>query len=382
MYFDNAATTKINPKVLESMLPYLTDSFGNPSSQHSFGRKVKVALEEAREIAADFINADPSEIYFTSGGTESDNTAIKQISEVNFSETGKKKVITSLGEHHAVTESCEALKSKGFQIISLGIEPSGNVSIDSAESNMDRDTSLVSLMHINNETGAISPISEIGKLAQKHNALMHTDAIQSFGKYQIDVKEMNIDSLSASSHKIHGPKGVGLLYVKSGTPFSSMLQGGSQERNRRAGTENIPGIIGFAEAIKIAKSYMADNQKYVSELKKYFIRSLEEIFGNEIEIIAPENSSDYILNIILKSDFHRNDSETIMMFLDINSIAASSGAACASGTLKPSHVILATGRSVEEARGAIRFSFSTENTREEIDYTLEIVQKLRQKLRK
>lgn len=382
VYLDNAATTPIDSRVIDKMLPYLGEHFGNPSSIHSFGRKVKVALEDSREIIAAAINADPSEIYFTSGGTEADNFAIRNIMKTVFEEDGRNEFITSAAEHHAVLDSAHAIEENGFisQIICTG--KNGIMESDKLKGALNEKTALVSIMHTNNETGFQSNISELAEITKGRNTIFHSDCVQAFGKTPIDVKKLNIDSLSASSHKIYGPKGIGFLYVKNGTPISPFLFGGSQERNRRGGTENIPGIIGFAEAVKIAMNEMSNNSEKVSALKtslKKFLISADNI---GIEINEFENSSPYILSVTFKSDYYNIDAESMLMYLDINGIAVSNGAACASGTLKPSHVILAMGKSNINASGTIRFSFSPRNTTEEIEYSISILEKFIKHFRK
>jgi cysteine desulfurase len=259
VYFDNAATTPVHPKVFEAMRPFLMEEFGNPSSIHSFGRTVRVAIEEARETVADLINASPSEIYFTSGGTEANNFAIFGISKTEFAESKRNKIITSKVEHHCVLDSFHELENEGFNVHYLDVNSESRIPLSSLNEIADKDTSLLSLMHINNETGAINPIKDMAQYANSKNIFFHTDAVQSFGKIQIDVKKLGVDSLCGSAHKINGPKGTGFAFVKSGTPVSPLLIGGSQERNRRGGTENVAGIAGFAEAIRVAKETIQQN---------------------------------------------------------------------------------------------------------------------------
>ncbi|PID58976.1 MAG: cysteine desulfurase NifS [Ignavibacteriae bacterium] len=369
IYLDNAATTKLHPKVLEKMLPYLKEHYGNPSSIHSYGRKVRVAVEESREVIADFINADPSEIYFTSGGTEANNFLITGIAKTELSESGKNHIITTKAEHKSVLETYKNLAQKNFTAKLIT-----NKELDKLKKFVNANTSLVSTIHINNETGKINNLEKIKEQISK--PFFHVDATQSFGKIKIDVKQLGIHALSASAHKIYGPKGIGIAYVKSRTPMNSLLFGGGQERNRRAGTENVPGIIGFAEAVKIAKKNMTANFKQVIKLKNYFWDCLKESGINNIYTNSKINSSPYILSITFDPHYYSNDPESTLMFLDINGISASVGSACTSGTLKPSHVILAEGKSEEYAKGTIRFSFSPENTFEEIEYTTGIMKKL------
>ncbi len=379
VYFDNAATTKIHPKVLEKMLPYLNENFGNPSSFHSIGRDARVAIEDAREIAADFIGASPSEIYFTSGGTESINFILDGIAKTNLHETGKNHLLTTIVEHKAVLEKCNDLQENGFDISVLKVKDDSSLDENSIESNLTNNTSLVSTIYTNNETGTINNIKSISQKLTAEDIYFFTDAVQTFAKIDINVNQLGVDSLSASAHKIYGPKGIGLIYVKSGTPLSSLIFGGSQERNRRAGTENVAGIVGFSKAIQIADKEMNDNYSKVTNIKSYFIENLQNQFGNKVEINGGDNTSPYILSITFKSEFFNNDSEGMLMFLDINGISASQGSACNSGTLKPSHVILGMGKSIEDANGTMRFSFAPENTLEEVEYTLDILNKLSKK---
>ncbi len=382
VYFDNAATTKIHPKVFEKMLPFLKEDFGNPSSIHSFGRKVRVAVEEAREISADYINANPSEIYFVSNGTEANNFPIFGIARTMYEEDHRNKIISSQAEHTCVLETFDQLSKEGFETNIVNVDSTARVDIDELQNKVDNNTSLVSTIHINNETGSENNLSEIRKITEKQNTFLHTDAVQSFGKIKIDVNELGVNSLSASAHKFHGPKGVGLVYAKSGTPLSPMIFGGSQERNRRGGTEFTAGIIGLAEAIRVAKKESDANFQKVSEIRNHFIKNLEELSIDGLEINCRENSFPYLLSITFNSEIYNNDSEAMLMFLDINGIAASNGAACTSGTLKPSHVIMSMGKSKENANGTIRFSFSYENNIQEVNYVIETIEKMSRRFKK
>jgi cysteine desulfurase len=364
------------------MRKYLTEDFGNPSSIHSFGRTARVAVEEAREITAKFINADPSEIYFTGSGTEANNFSILGIAKTEFYESGKKTIITSKAEHHSVYDTFCALGNHGFNVRWLDVDSESKAKIETLTDLIDDSTSLLSLIHINNETGAINPIGNIKELCKGKEIFFHTDTVQSFGKTTIDVTKLGIDSLSASAHKIGGPKGIGFAYVKSGTPLASLIVGGPQERNRRAGTENVAGIVGFAEAIKIAQSEMHNNYEKVKKLRDSFIKGIMELDSHGIRINGGENVSPYILSITIISEYYRNDPESMLMFLDINGIAVSNGAACTSGALKPSHVILNSGFSEEDAAGTIRFSFSAQNRIYEVNYALDILQKMIKKFKK
>ena len=382
VYFDNAATTKVHPKVFEKMLPFLKEDYGNPSSIHSYGRKVRVEIEEAREVIADFINADASEIYFLSSGTEANNFSLFGIAKTEFQDSKKNSIITTKAEHHCIIDACKELLNLGFEVNFADVKNDTTVNPSTIEKSISDKTSLISVIHINNETGAINDISNISEICKKHNVYFHSDVVQSFGKTKIDVKKIGVNSISASAHKINGPKGIGMVYAKSGIPLSPMIFGGSQERNRRAGTENAAGIIGFAEAVKIATKTMYDNETFVKNIKEKFASGIEEIDKENIDINGGVNSSPYIFNVTFNSNVYKNDAEAMLMFLDINGIAASNGAACTSGTLKPSHVILSSGKSEEDANGSIRFSFSYENTLEEVDYVLDVLKKMTKKFRK
>lgn len=382
VYLDNAATTKVHPKVLEKMIPFLSDNFGNPSSIHSFGRKARVAIEEARETIANFINADASEIYFTSGGTEANNFVLNGISKTAFQENGKRKIISNKAEHHAVLDTLENLQHFGFNVNFLSVNKETKVEKEILSKEIDEDTSLISIMHINNETGTINSIKEFSELVKEKEIYFHTDAVQSFGKIKIDVKELGVHSICGSAHKINGPKGVGFAFVKSGTPISPLLFGGSQERNRRGGTENIAGIIGFAEAVKIKSEIMEESFHHVAKLKQRMIAGIKNLDAQNIFVNGGKDSLPYILSITLNSQVYNNDAESIIIYLDINGIAASSGSACTSGTIKASHVMLASGYSPMDAAGTIRFSFGIENTEEDIDYTLDVFSNLLKKFKK
>lgn len=364
------------------MIPFLSEEYGNPSSIHSYGRKVRVAIEEAREIIANYINADASEIYFVSNGTEANNFPILGIAKTNFEETKRNKIITSSVEHTCVLESFEHLSKLGFNSVAAESTLNGTVDVNKLLREIDDDTSVISLIHVNNETGAVNDIESISKQVKDRDLYLHSDAVQSFGKVDIDVKKLGVDSLSASAHKLHGPKGVGVVYAKSGTPLSPMIFGGSQERNRRGGTEFPAGIIGFAEAVKIAQKESKSNFNKVTELRNYFINSIEGSSIKNVEINCRDTLFPYILSLTFDGDYYRSDSEAMLMFLDINGIAASNGAACTSGTLKPSHVIINMGKSKEDALGTIRFSFSALNTKEEIDFTVDKLEHLSKKFRK
>lgn len=382
VYFDNAATTPVHPKVFEKMKKFLSDEYGNPSSIHSFGRTARVAIEEARETAAQFINANESEIYFTSGGTEANNFCLAGITKTELLESKKNQIIISKAEHHSILETAEELEKNNFDVIYNNVLPDTALNIDALEKNLSPQTSLVSIIHINNETGSQNNIKHVADLAKKNKSFIHTDTVQSFGKININVKELGVDSLSASAHKINGPKGAGFAFVKSGTPVSPLIYGGSQERNRRGGTENVAAIVGFAEAIRIAQNEMNYNYDHVKKIRDEFVNGLSSIDNKGIRFNGGSYSLPYILSITFNSEYYRNDSEAMLMFMDINGVAVSNGAACTSGTLKPSHVILSAGYSVEDANGTVRFSFGSQNTLEEVEYTLEVLKKMADKFRR
>ena len=379
LYFDNAATTPLHPKVFEKMRHFLTEDFGNPSSIHTYGRKTRVAIEEAREIIADFINADASEIYFTSGGTEANNFVINGISKTELVESKRNEVITSKAEHHSVLDTVHELEKEGFYIRSMNVNKNTLIDSKTIIDSLSEKTSMISLMHVNNETGSVNDIKGISSIVKQKNIYFHTDAVQSFGKLKIDVKELGVDSLTGSAHKINGPKGTGFAYVKSGTPLSPLIYGGSQERNRRGGTENVAGIIGLAEAVKIRKEIMDDALMHVHKLRNEFVDIIRSIDSENIFINGGDNSLPYILSTTLSSKKYKVDPEAMLIFLDINGLAVSNGSACTSGTVKASHVILASGYSNEDAAGTIRFSFGLQNSLEEIKLAGDIFSKMLKK---
>lgn len=382
IYFDNAATTPVHPKVFEKMRPFLEEEYGNPSSIHSFGRKARVAIEDAREVIADFINANPSEIYFTSGGTEANNFLISGIVKTEFSESGKKEIVTSKAEHHAVLDTFEELEKSNFEAHFVDVNRQTVVEPNTLLNSLTPQTSFASFMHVNNETGSVNPIQEISAILRKKKVYFHTDAVQSFGKLPVNVKTLGIDALSASAHKINGPKGIGFAYAKSGTPLSPILFGGSQERNRRGGTENIAGIVGFAEAVKIKRETINDVYENVSNLKKVFVDGIKSLDNEFVHFNGGDDALPYIVSLSLDSQSYRNDSDSMIMYLDINGLAVSSGSACTSGTIKASHVILASGYKPEDAAGTLRISFGYQNTIDEVEQALEIMKRFLKKFRK
>ncbi|WP_035790742.1 cysteine desulfurase family protein [Butyrivibrio sp. FC2001] len=364
IYLDNAATTKVNPEVLEAMLPYFSQQFANPSAAHHFGLEAKKAVEKAREFCAELIGADPSEIVFTSGGTESDNTAI-------FSVPENRHIITSLTEHHAVLNPCKKIEELGRRVTFLSPSENGDVSASSIESALEEETALVSVMTANNEIGTITDIKAIGSLCRSGKILFHTDAVQAFGHIPIDVNDMNIDLLSASGHKLGAPKGVGLLYVRKGVRISPFLYGGGQEQGLRSGTLNVPSIIGLGEAARLSRIHMSERFRKETDLRDYLIsRVLSEISGAKLNgsIVnrLPGNAHFSIPEV--------NGAE-IMELLSGNEIFISTGSACSSSNSRPSHVLTAIGMSAADARSSIRVTLSYENTKEEIDI---FIQKLKE----
>ena len=364
-YFDNAATTKISKEVIDSMQPYLNEIYGNASSIYSIGRETKKAIEVAREKVAKAINADSNEIYFSGSGTEADNWAIKGIAFAN--QHKGKHIITTNIEHHAVLHTCQYLEKFGFETTYVPVKENGIVDVNDIKDAIREDTILISVMFANNEIGTIQPIKEIGELAKEKNIYFHTDAVQTIGNIPVDVKELNVDLLSLSAHKFHGPKGVGVLYIRDGVNIDNLLHGGGQEKRRRASTENIAGIVGLGTAIEIATKDIPKKAEYLKTLREKTINGLTEnipeiIVNGDREKRLPGN-----VNVCFKYI----EGESILLHLDQYGICASSGSACTSGSLEPSHVLLAIGLPHEIAHGSLRLSFSEENTEEEVDYLLE-----------
>ena len=375
IYLDNAATTKLKPEVLDSMMPYLTERYGNPSSIHSFGAECNVACENARKAIAGLINAKDNEIYFTSGGSESDNWAIKSVAYMKRDKG--RHIITSGIEHHAVMETCEFLAREGFEVTFVGVDDQGIIKIDELKAAIRPDTILISVIYANNEIGTIQPIKEIGELARSKGIIFHTDAVQAFGHIPIDVEKECIDMLSASAHKIHGPKGIGMLYIKNSVKLMPMIHGGPHERKRRAGTSNVPGIVGFGKAAELSKISMAENNVKITENRNYFIdRVLKEIPHSRLN-----GDRDRRLPGNANISFRFIEGESMLMLVDMKGIAASTGSACASGSLDPSHVLLAIGLPHEIAHGSIRTTMSEFTTREELDHTVEALKEVVSKLR-
>lgn len=375
IYLDNAATTKTAPEAVEAMLPYFTDFYGNPSSIYSLGASAQKAVEEAREQIASTLGAKSNEIYFTGGGSESDNWALVAAAEA-YAGKGK-HIITSVIEHHAVLHTCQYLEKRGYEVTYIGVDENGILKLDELEAAIRPDTILISVMFANNEIGTIQPVREIGALAKKHGVLFHTDAVQAYAHLPIRVDEMNIDMLSASGHKFHGPKGTGFLYIRTGVKIRSFLHGGQQERGRRAGTENVPGIVGLGAAARLAFSHMEERSWKEAGLRDYLI----ERIGKEIPYCRLNGDARRRLSNNVNFSFRFIEGESLLISLDRKGICASSGSACTSGSLDPSHVLLAIGLPHEIAHGSLRLTVSWENTMEEMDRTVETVKEIVERLR-
>ena len=375
LYLDNAATTKTAPEVVEAMIPYFTENYGNPSSVYSFAAKNKDAVNRQREIIAGALGAAPNEIYFTAGGTEADNWALKATAEA-YGNKGR-HIITTKIEHHAILHSAQYLERQGFEVTYLDVDENGKVRPEDVEAAIRPDTILISVMYANNEIGTIEPIQEIGKIAHEKGILFHTDAVQAFGQIPINVDECHIDMLSASGHKLNGPKGIGFLYIRKGVKIRSFIHGGAQERRRRAGTENVPGIVGLGKAVERAVRTMEERTKKERELRDYLIgRVLEEIpytrLNGDREQRLPNNAN---------FSFRFIEGESLLIMLDMKGICGSSGSACTSGSLDPSHVLLAIGLPHEIAHGSLRLTLNEEFEKEDMDYVVETLKEIVKNLR-
>ena len=375
IYLDNAATTKTAPEVVDAMLPYFSEYYGNASTIYSLGAESKKAMDHARQTIADSLGAKPEEIYFTAGGSESDNWALKATAEA-YASKGK-HIITTKIEHHAILHTCEYLEKRGFEITYLNVDRDGLISLDELKAAIRPDTILISVMFANNEIGTIEPIAEIGEIAKEHGVLFHTDAVQAYAQVPIHVDEMHIDMLSASGHKLNGPKGIGFLYIRKGVKIRSFVHGGAQERSRRAGTENIPGIVGLGAAVERAMRIMDSKTQREIELRDYLIGRLE----NEIPHCWLNGHRTKRLPNNINFSFLFIEGESMLIMLDMKGICASSGSACTSGSLDPSHVLLAIGLKHEEAHGSLRLTLSEDSTKEEMDIVAEEVKKIVQRLR-
>lgn len=376
IYLDNAATTKTSPKVVEAMLPYFSELYGNPSSIYDFAGKSKEAVTKAREQIAQVLGAKKEEIYFTAGGTEADNWALKAAYEA-YSEKGN-HIITTKIEHHAILHTCEYLeKKRGARVTYLDVDENGIVRLEDLEAAITPQTILISIMFANNEIGTIQPVQEIGRIAREHGILFHTDAVQAFCQLPISVDECGIDMLSSSAHKINGPKGIGFLYIRKGVKIRSFVHGGAQERKRRAGTENVPGIVGYGEAARLAWETMEARTEEERNLRDYMIQRITE----EIPYVRLNGDREKRLPNNVNVSFQFIEGESLLLMLDSFGICASSGSACTSGSLDPSHVLLAIGLPHEIAHGSLRMTLSDETTKEEIDYTVDKLKDIVQNLR-
>ncbi len=375
IYLDNAATTKMAPEVLNAMLPFMAEEYGNPGGVYGLSTAAKKAINSARQTIADSLGAERGEIYFTSGGTESDNWALIGVAE-SYAEKGK-HIITSAVEHHAVLHTCKYLEKRGFEITYIGVEQNGMLDMAALRRAIRPDTILISVMFANNEVGTLQPIKEIGELASSKGILFHTDAVQAYGHVPIDVKEYHIDLLSASGHKFNGPKGIGFLYVNKNVKLHSFMHGGAQERGRRAGTENVPAIVGIGAAVELAMEEMEKRDKKVTELSAYLTEKIKSeiplchLNGHPLERLAN--------NVNFSFDFV--EGEALLILLDQKGICVSSGSACTSGATDPSHVLLSMGFPAERAKGALRMTLSADNTKEEMDETVEAIKTIVEKVR-
>ncbi|MDE5823800.1 MAG: cysteine desulfurase NifS [Lachnospiraceae bacterium] len=375
IYLDNAATTKVSEEVFESMKPYFCEQYANPSAIYSFAGKSMKAVDEARKNIADLIGAKPNEIYFTAGGSESDNWAIKAAAELY--NTKGKHIITSTIEHHAVLHTCQYLEKQGYEVTYVNVDEYGVIKLDELEAAIRPDTILITIMAANNEIGTIQPLKEIGGLAKKNGILFHTDAVQAYGHIPLNVDELGIDMLSASGHKFHGPKGIGFLYIRKGVRIGSFVHGGAQERSRRAGTHNTPGIVGIGTAAALAADGLQARMEKETALRDYLIKrvlteiSYTRLNGHETDRLP--NNANFCFRFI--------EGESLLILLDQQGICASSGSACTSGSLDPSHVLLAIGLPHEIAHGSLRLTLSEETTREDIDFTVDAIKKIVERLR-
>lgn len=376
IYLDNNSTTPLDERVLKAMLPYLKEVYGNASSVHNFGREAKTAIEEAREKIADLIGADPSEIYFTSGGTESDNLAV--MGTAYYKEKKRNHVITSAIEHHAVLEAVKFLEKRNFKADYIGTDEAGIVSADELKEKITDQTSIVSIMHANNEVGVIQDIASLSEIVKSKGAVFHTDAVQSAGKIKVDVNELNVDMLSMTGHKMYGPKGTGILYIRKGFKLTPLFYGGHHEKRRRPGTENVAGIVGFAKALELAESLRENDHKRWAELSELLIDGIQSKIP-DVFLNGPRDARRIPSTVNLS--FKAIEGESIILSLDMKGVAVSSGSACTSGSLEASHVLLAMNVPVELAQGSIRFSLGRFTTREDIEYTISVLPEIIERLR-
>lgn len=376
IYMDYAATTFTKPEVLDEMIPYFTEHYGNPSSIYSISRETKRAIDNARDKVAKALNADPQEIYFTGGGSESDNWALKGIAFANRNKGNH--IITSKIEHHAILHTCEFLEKNGFEVTYLDVDSEGFINLEELKAAIKPTTILVSIMTANNEIGTIQPIKEIGAICREKKVYFHTDAVQAVGHIEMDVKDMNIDALSLSGHKIYGPKGIGVLYIRKGIKIVNLIHGGAQERARRAGTENVPGIVGLGKAIELATSEMEEEKVRLTRLRDKLIKGLREAIPYS-KLNGPTGDKRLPGNVNISFEFV--EGESILLMLDAKGICASSGSACTSGSLDPSHVLLSIGLPHEVAHGSLRLTVGAATTEEDVDYVIETVPAIIKRLR-
>ena len=375
VYLDHAATTATKPEVVDAMLPYFTESFGNPSAIYGFSAQNKTAISEAREKIGKSLGTSDSNIYFTAGGSEADNWALKAVAEA-YGEKGN-HIITTKIEHHAILHTCQYLEKKGYEVTYLDVDENGIVKLEDLRAAIRPTTILISVMYANNEIGTIQPIREIGEIAKEHDILFHTDAVQAYGQLPIDVEADHIDLLSASAHKLNGPKGIGFLYVRRGVKIGSFIHGGAQERKRRAGTENVPAIVGFGKAVELAFATMEERAEKETQLREYLIERILK----EIPYVRLNGDAKKRLPNNVNMSFQFVEGESLLIMLDMNGICASSGSACTSGSLDPSHVLLAIGLPHEIAHGSLRMTLGEENTKEEMDYVVEQLKQIVDRLR-
>ena len=375
VYADHAATTPCDKRVVDAMLPYFTNEFGNADSQHFFGRDTARAVADSRATVARLIGCQPNELYFTGSGTESDNWALKGVA-LHRKSKGNHVIISAI-EHHAIFTAADWLQNNGFRVTRLPVDSTGLVRVDDLEKAIDEETTLVSIMYVNNEVGTIQPIKELAEVAHKHGALFHSDCVQAMPYMKIDVKELGVDLLTLSGHKFYGPKGVGALYIRNGVKLDKLICGGGQERSQRGGTTNTPAVVGLAKALEISTAEMEQNNAHIQKLRDHFV---ERVLG-EIPFVRFNGNREHCVPSIANFSFEFVEGEGILMLMDFNGIAVSSGSACSSGSLDPSHVLLAMGVPIEVSHGSIRFSFGKDNTLEEVDYTVDKLKDTISKLR-
>lgn len=375
VYMDHSATTPVKPEVVEAMLPYFTEIYGNASSVHAFGREARKGVMSARQTIADYIGASADELFFTAGGTESDNWAIRGVAHANKQKGNH--IITTTIEHHAVLHVCEMLEKEGFEVTYLKTDADGLISLKDLEAAIQPNTTLISIMAVNNEIGTVQPIKEIGEIAKKHGVLFHTDAVQALGKIELDVNAQNIDLMSFSAHKLYGPKGIGALYIRKGTRIKNLMDGGAQEKKRRPGTENVPGIIGFGKAVELAAEGFEENNARLIRLRDKLIAGIEA----EIPYIRLNGHRTKRHPGNVNFCFEFIEGESLLLSLDLVGIAASSGSACTSGSLDPSHVLMAIGLTHEIAHGSLRLSLGEFTTDEDVDYVIEQLKPIVERLR-